>query len=63
MKPKKQTKKLELSKVTIARLNQNEEANVKGGAPPTYYCSGSCDPGICTDTEVCTYMSCTIREC
>ncbi len=63
MKSKKQTKKLELSKVTIARLNQNEELNVKGGGPDTYYCSSSCDPLICKDTEVCTCMSCSIREC
>jgi hypothetical protein len=47
MKSKKQTKKMKLSKVTIARLNQNEEANVKGGAWPTYWCSGSCDRTLC----------------
>ena len=47
MKSKKQTKKMKLSKVTIARLNQDEEANVLGGAWPTYHCSNSCDYTLC----------------
>ncbi len=49
MKLKKQTAKLQLSKTTIAQLNQLEESNVKGGAWLTYYCSGSCEPTICYD--------------
>lgn len=57
MKSKKQTKKLELSKVTIARLDQYEEANVKGGVWPTYWCGTSdCEPNC--NTLVYTCFSC-----
>jgi len=63
MKSKKQTQKMKLGKVTVARLNQNEEANVKGGAWDTYYCSSSCNPIECDTTERCTCMSCSITSC
>ena len=47
MKSEKQIKRMKLSKVTIARLNQDEEAKVEGGAWPTYFCSNSCDLTLC----------------
>ena len=54
MKSKKQTKKLELSKVTIARLNQIEELNVKGGVEDTWWCGTSdCEPNCMTNRATC----------